>query len=223
MGTILASAIVSKASVQLIDPTYVRWAQSELLGWLNSGQRQIAQVNPSASNVVATIKLVSGARQNIPAGGFIFFEAFRNMGSDGLTPGRTVRIASRETLDAYNRDWYNATPAAVTQAYIFNSIDNKAFYVYPPSDGTNYLEINYAKTPADVALTDPINLPDIYENALLDYMLYRAFSKDTEGGNPALAQFYFQQFSTGITADEQVQAAADANKADTPGNTPWRQ
>lgn len=223
MGTILASAIISKASIQLIDPTNVRWTQSELLGWLNSGQRQIAQVDPSAANSVAVVKLVAGARQTLPANGFMFFEAFRNMGTDGLTPGRTVRIATRETLDAYNRDWYSAAQSAVTQSYIFNSIDNKAYYVYPPSDGTNYLEINYAATPSDVALTDPIGLPDIYENALLDYVLFRAFSKDTEGGNPALAQFHFQQFSSAISADQAVQAAADANKATTPGNTPWRQ
>lgn len=217
MGTILASAIISKASTQLIDTDNVRWSQAELLGWLNSAQRQIAQANPEIANHVAAVQLTSGTRQTIPADGFLFFEAYRNMGTDGITPGRSVRIASRETLDAFNRDWHSATAAAVTQAYLFNPKDNTAYYVYPPSDGTNYLEINYAKSPADIALDEAIAVPDIYENAILDYVLARAFSKDTEAGNPTIAQMYYQLFAAGLQADEAGQEAADANKSLVPG------
>jgi len=217
MGTILASAIISKASVQLIDTANVRWSQSELLGWLNSAQRQIAQANPDIANHVVSVQLTAGTRQTVPADGFLFFEAYRNMGSDGVTPGRSVRIASRETLDAFNRDWHSAPATAVTQAYLFNSHDNAAFYVYPPSDGTNYLEINYAKSPADIALSDVIVVPDIYENVILDYILARAFSKDTEAGNPAIAQMYYQLFAAGLQAYEAGQEASDANKSLAPG------
>lgn len=217
MGTLLASTIVAKAGIQLIDETNVRWSQSELLAWLNAGQRQIAQANPTISNHVASVQLAAGTRQTIPADGFLFFEAFRNMGLDGLTPGKSIRIASRELLDAYNRDWHSTTESAVTQAYLFNPQDNMAFYVYPPSTGTNYLEVNYAKTPANIDLTDAITVPDIYENALLDYIMVRAFSKDTEAGNPAMAQFYLQLFTAGLTADKTGQAESDANKSLAPG------
>jgi hypothetical protein len=217
MGTVLASAIVSKASIQLIDTSNVRWPQAELLGWLNNGQQQIAQLDPSSANSVAPLKLTSGTRQHIPTDGFIFFEAYRNLGSDGTTPGRVIRMASRQLLDAYNRDWHTTTPSPVTQAYLFNPIDNKAFYVYPPSDGTNYIEINYAKTPADIALTDPITLPDIYQNALLDYIMGRAYSKDTEVGSLTVAQAYFQSFTAEVEASKATQTSTDASKALAPG------
>lgn len=217
MGTILASTVVSKASVQLLDTSNVRWPQAELLGWLNAGQRQIAQANPTVANSVSVVQLAAGTRQSIPADGFLFLEAYRNMGTDGATPGRSVRIASREILDAFDRDWHSATASAVTQSYLFNSQDNTAFYVYPPSDGTNYLEINYAKTPADINLSDPITVPDIYENALLDYVLARAFSKDTEAGNPQIAQLHFQMFAMAIGADDEAQQKTDANKSLLPG------
>ena len=199
MGTILASTIVSKASKQLIDPDNIRWPQDELLGWLNAGIRQIAQANPTITNSATTVKLVSGTRQTIPADGFLFFEAYRNMGTDGLTPGKSVRVSARETLDAFDPNWHSATASASTQAYLFNDRDNTAFYVYPPSTGTNYLEINYAKSPADIGLSDPISIPDIYENAILDYILARAFGKDTEAANPAMAQMYYQMFAAGLT------------------------
>jgi hypothetical protein len=217
MGTILASAIVDKAEIQLIDTSNIRWTQDELLGWLNTGQRLIAQANPTIANHVAVVQLVAGTRQTIPADGFLFFEAYRNMGTDGLTAGRSVRIASREILDGYDRDWHSSTASAVTQAYLFNSQDNMAFYVYPPSTGTNYLEINYAKTPTDIAIDDAIAVPNIYENALLDYILGRAFSKDTEAGNPASAQLHFQMFSMALAADDAGQTKADANKSLAPG------
>jgi hypothetical protein len=71
----------------------------------------------------------------------------------------------------------------------------KQFLVYPPATASAQLEVAYALVPAPHTLTeaqliDPttaevIRIDDVYANPLLDYMLYRAFSKDSEQANNA--------------------------------------
>jgi len=50
MGTIVASTIIDKAAIQLLDTGNVRWTRAELFSWLNDGQRQITLMSPQTNN-----------------------------------------------------------------------------------------------------------------------------------------------------------------------------
>lgn len=196
MSTVTAKSIIDKASVLLLDPTNVRWTRAELLGWINDAQRQIVIMSPNATNKVSTIKLDAGTRQSIPSDGWTLLNVIRYMGTDGLKPGRAVRIASQEVMDAYNPNWHAATPSVVPQTYVFDLQDQTVFYVYPPNTGKGYVQINYSPDPVDLtAETQTINVRDIFETAILDYVMYRACSKDAEyAPGLTLAGGYLQTF-----------------------------
>ncbi len=192
----LASTIISDAARILQDDTNVTWPQAELLSWLNAGQREIVLGKPDAYVKNESVQLVTGTKQTIPAAGNIFMKLTRNMGADGTTPGRVILPIPLQVLDEQNPDWHKATPAVVAQHSGYDERDKKHFYVFPPQPTTpGYVEIIYSVTPPDATLNGEIALSDLYQSALLDYVLYRAYSKDAEyARNDAKAQSYYQAF-----------------------------
>jgi hypothetical protein len=220
MGTVTAGAIIDKASIQLTDIPGVRWTRAELLSWLNDGQRQIVLMQPHASNTVTSVALAAGTRQSLPANGWLLLGINCNMGTNGTTPGRAVRIISRELLDNFDPDWRTAKSAAVTKNYMYDPQDQLAYHVYPPSTGANYLQINYSKQPQDlVAETDTIDLMDVFQMPLLDYMLYRACSKDAEyAPGVQLAQTYAASFMAAVGGKEAAELKSNPTLELTPRN-----
>lgn len=139
MGTVTAGAIIDKAASQLIDIAGVRWTRAELLKWLNDGLRQIVLMQPTATNTPVAVQLTAGTRQLLPTGGWLLLGIYRNMGTTGTTPGRAVRVISRELIDGFNPNWHTATASAVTQNYIYDLQDQTAYYVYPQVRGQTTL------------------------------------------------------------------------------------
>jgi len=181
MGTIVASTIIDKAAIQLLDVSNVRWTRAELFSWLNDGQRQITLMSPQTNNKIAVMNMVAGTRQTIPSDGWRLLDVFRYMGKLGNTPGRAIRLVSRELLDAYDPNWHSALKLDTPQNFLFDDQDQTAFYVYPPNTGNGYIQINYAAVPANLTSeSQTISINDIYQTVLLDYILYRACSKDAE-------------------------------------------
>lgn len=221
MGTVTAKTIIDKASVQLIDLANIRWTRSELLSWLNDGMRQIVLIQPSASSTTVSKQLVAGTRQTLPTGGWLLLQMYRNMGTNGTTPGRAIRIVSRELLDNFNPNWHTATAAAEVRNYIYDIQDQTVFYVYPPNTGTQYVELNYSAQPTDLTSeTDVIPIFDIFQSALVDYILYRACSKDAEyAPGLALAQGYLATFVAAVGGKAQTETTNDPVQALNPRNT----
>ena len=197
MAVVTVASLINKAATLLYDQTNIKWPRSEWLGWLNSGQRAIVVLQPSSTNEIEVIKLVAGTRQSIPAHGWLLLDVIRNMGTTGTTPGRAIRVVHRRMLDSYNPDWNTATASSVVRDYVFDSQNQREFYVYPPNTGTGYVELNYSMIPDDLTSeASTISVSDAYENPLLDYMLFRACSKASDINNgAALAAAYLQAFN----------------------------
>jgi hypothetical protein len=213
MGTITAQAVLDKAVIQLNDLTSVRWSRPELFGWLNDAQRQIVLMQPSTSNFTTTLAMIAGTRQTIPIDGWLLLDVYRNMGLTGVTPGRAVRIVSKELMDGFNPDWHWDTPTVTAKNYVYDSQDQTAFWVYPPNTGTGYLQLNYARVPVDLtAESQPISVNDILQTAILDYVMYRACSKDAEyAPGLQLAVGYWSSFSSALGAKNAAESANSPN------------
>lgn len=202
----LASDVITRVSVALQDASFVHWSISELLGYLNQGQQEIANFKPNASITSASVQLVQGTKQSLPSGGLVLIDVVRNMGAGGITPGNAIRIVSRMLLDAQFPDWHtSAGENAVVKHYVYTPLDPTRFYVYPPQPvSPHYVELVYGKVPTDVAPNgNPLLLPsgsisvdDIYSPALHNYIIFRAYSKDSEyAANAQLATLYYKLFS----------------------------
>ena len=220
MGTILASTIIDKAAVQLLDTGNTRWTREELLGWLNDGQRQIVLLSPQTNNTVEVIQLNEGTRQEIPASGWKLLDVIRYMGTDGQKPGRAIRVVSQELLDATDPNWHGARKTDAPSNFVFDLQEQDVFYVYPPNTGRGYAQINYAKVPTGLSNENqPIELNDIYQTSLLDYMLFRANSKDAEyAPGLQLAGSYMTMFMSAFPGREKVDTDNNPNQKLQPRN-----
>lgn len=214
MSVITAGNLIDKAAVALFDTTNAEWSRTELLAHLNQGQRLIATLQPSANATTANILTAVGSKQSVPATGWMLLDVVRNMGINGSTPGYTVNVTSRKLLDAYVPDWNSAGSSAVTRNYVYDPQTPRQFYIYPPSLGTHYIEITYAAVPADVASeATVITISDAYEDALLNFMLFRAHSKQATFADPAKAQGYLALFNQALNGKITAEQANNPNLA----------
>jgi hypothetical protein len=210
----IASDIINRARIVLNDADGVRWLDSELLGWINDGQRVIALVRPDACVSNSTITLVAGTKQSIPNDGLRLLDVMRNINPDN-SGGRVVRHVDRDVLDTQNVNWHSESGQAVVKNYIYDNRDPKTFYVYPPALNTAKLEIIYSKNPTDVTATgSTVAVADIYADPLLNYVLHRAYSKDAEfAQNFQLSATYLQIFQSmlGIKTSKDAAFSPDLN------------
>lgn len=220
MGTIVAQTIVNKAKTILQDTTSVRWPESELLDWLNEGQRQIALVRPDASVVIGNITMVQGTKQSLPAAGLRLLDVTRNMGASGTAPGDAIRLVDREILDAQRPGWHYETAVAIFKHFIFDQRNPRTFFVWPPADGTSAkVEAIYSVAPAEVLIGAVIGLDDIYEAALLDWVLYRAYCKDAEyAGNNDMSAKHMSAFMSALQVKTMVDVGTSPSKNAPPFN-----
>ena len=206
---ITAQSIIQRVVVTLQDTTSVRWPANELVRYLNDGQREVAMLRPDATVTNATKVLSPGAKQALPSNGAKLLDVVRNTGGNQ----RAVRMTSRTVLDSQIPSWQNQTGATEILHYTYDPRDPKVFYVYPPAAAANAsVEIVYSAYPTNItepadgalytAISGDISLPDIYANPLADYVLYRAYTKDTEfASNVQRAQAHYGAFTGALNAE----------------------
>src|SRR6478609_911355 len=96
---VTAQTIITRVRTQLIDELATkRWTDDELLRWLSDGQRTLVAMDPALGEVSGPLLMVVGTKQTLPAGAFMLLDIKRNLGLDGVTPGRVVTVVSRENL-----------------------------------------------------------------------------------------------------------------------------
>jgi hypothetical protein len=215
MGTITGTTLANNAAGLMHDADKVRWTDADWLQWLNDGQREVLVLKPEANIINQSMLLApSTTRQTLPTGGVQFLEVTRNMGADGSTPGGAVRVVSREALDAAVPNWHSDAATGLISNYMFDPRDPLHFYVYPQAPASDwYLEVTYSAIPAEMsALTETIGLEDIYANALVSYMLYRAYQRDAEyAQNAQLALMSYQSFVAAITGKTETELTRNPN------------
>ena len=211
---VAASVVLARIRSQLIDDGSVqRWSDAELLRLMSDGQRTIVAIDPTASSTRATVQLVSGTLQSLPSGGNKLLRVIRNMGTNGTTPGRVVRPASLDLVDCQDPDWHTLAKVTDIKNFMVDPEDDSIFFVYPPSNGSGYVQINYSVIPTELsATTDNIGVGDLYQTPLADYVMWRAHLKDSENSAPNIASQYFQAFQLFMQVDRASDQLLDTNR-----------
>lgn len=209
--TIAASSIIRRATDLLQDQTSVRWPANELVRWLNDAQRAVIKVRPDSMNTKTAFRCELGTRQSllsataasgtgplapVPAK---LIEITRNLATTSLK--KAVREIPRQILDAQTPGWHAITPVVDILHFMFDPRDPRSFYVYPPATSLAELEVMYSAYPTDIVepadgalwsvVAGNLSVPDIFADDVLNLILYRAYSKDSEyAGNAERAAGY---------------------------------
>ena len=206
-----AQSIILRAQVALQDDGGVRWPASELVGHLNDGQREIVRLRPDQKAATTTVTFASGYRHELPAFAATLIDIPNNM------TGRNRRITKVDMLqlDAVMPDWRSRTPSAEVIHFMHDLREPRAIHTFPPANNAQ-VALVHSVYPVDVpapagpsftSVTGNIDLSDSWADALLNFVLYKAYSKDAEfGGNAQMAGSYLGLFNAAIGS--QLQSTA---------------
>ena len=183
-----------------------------MLGWINEAQRAIYAKDKSVGTVIANVALAVGTKQTLPTGGDLLLDSPRNLADAGGAPGRALRKVSMRVMDAQAPGWHTETGATTILEYMYDERTPDTFYVYPPAASGARLELKYNRPPPAVATTAAdISVPDEYSPAVLDYILFRAFAKETEVSLRDRAVLHKQAFDAAVSDSEDTSDSAEGN------------
>jgi len=217
-GTIKVREVLRRVSVLLQDnnPQFTRYPETEIVDWLDDAQRAIHTFLPSSCSRVDAVRLVPGTLQSIasipaafckpgdgstpavPIIGSMLLDIICNMGSDGLTVGRSIRPITdgREMLDVHDPDWHTKAATALT-GYIFDPRMPREFHVTPGVHANTqvWARVSYQATPLLIpntgtpgselyaqggASTTAITVHDDHVADIVNYVCARALMKNAQ-------------------------------------------
>lgn len=218
--------LLTRAATILQDVEHVRWPLPELVDWINDGQRAVVLAKPSANAQTVILTLVYGTRQTLTEPDHLLLLRLpRNIRTESpLVGGHIVRPTTREILDASAPYWHDPiqTPyKAEVRQYVYDEANAREFYVYPGNLGGGKVEAVVSLLPTMLAASGnpdvlasysaEIGLREPYGVILLDYVLYRAFSKDDVAGDASRAQMHLQAFMAAVGIKAQAKNTNSPN------------
>ena len=197
---ISARDLVRRVAVQLVDEGNVNWSEPELAAWLQEGVNALAQLRPDLFTRTTEVEVEQGAaKQQLPEKATRVTRVLTvRRGEDGV-PQALTRF-DPVTLSAISPNWY-AVKGRPRQ--FATTADQTRFWLYPIPDRSDYrAEVEAVVVPeiptpaewADEEADDTFEVDSRFERALVDYMLYRALDKDSDGSSPERAQARYQAF-----------------------------
>jgi hypothetical protein len=153
-----------------------RQSDTELLGYVNDGVKAVHNLRPELFSTIGDFVCTDGqCEQSLSFGSATsLVEVLCIHGGAALIP---FDIAS---MDQFNPDWRADTAGAATQWAKFPN-DPLKFFVYPKAPASQTLDVRYIRLPSTYAIGAEItDLPSGVQPAMVDYVVYRAESKDNE-------------------------------------------
>jgi hypothetical protein len=193
------------------DSGYDRLTEELWIKYLNASIRALVLVRPDAGAQTDNMQLVAGVLQRLPDTALRMLDITRNMGIDGLTPGKIITPVKRQHIDYSNLLWPAATGDTEIDNFSYDKENPRIFYVTPPVDDTIpvYVEIQVSQLPTPVVVpTDTLGINDIFFEPLVQYMLYKAFVADDESVEFQKAITYMQTFFSLLQVETAVSVAA---------------
>jgi len=134
--------------------------------------------------------LVAGAMQSIPADGTALIDV------PMMSTGQYIRRANFKDAGSFS-----ATPessSTIIEEFWYNPNTPKDWWCWPPSDAAGVVKLQYAAVPADVAIGATILIDDVWEPTLLNWILFRALSKEKQTKDTVRADLYFNAFDRAV-------------------------
>lgn len=194
--TLLAGTLFRSVGYELNDlepgNEHVRWTPAELATYLTEAISIVASLKPTLFYSYVPMQLAVGAVQTMPGMYAELVDIPYNLNADG-TPGERIVAASFSVARALGRP---SSPRTRDGQYVVRSFtvhpeNDTFFYVdpaVPPVVPMPHVMLLVQLAPNVVtAATDEVvmsnTVPELYQAALKDWMLYRAFAKDSESSD----------------------------------------
>jgi hypothetical protein len=211
--TALASDIIASVRGTLLDASGATWSDTELLRYADEAIKATCLVKPDAYTVQAALALAAGTEQSLPADSTGLVDIIRNSASRSA-----VTLVDKELLVESNRFFPAATGSVDIEHFTADPRNPRRFLVSPPAANTSSVVAVYGITPASMASTAAaFPLPDAYVPCTIDYVLSRAYGKNSRRQDLAKEDYHKRQWAGALGLKSQSQALLTPHVAQTPG------
>lgn len=191
--------IINRVNDALVDDQFTRWPKNDLLSYLNEAQKAIVLIRPDSFVIDVELTCTDGTKQALPDEALRLVDVRYNSVSK-----RAIVKKERSEITEYDPGWYGTTGETDAEAFVYDERDPKVFFVYPGLAAGSKLDIVCSKTPAEIPVADidtaSSSLQSVYTNAIVEFMLYKAHSKDFEYSEQQKAVTHYQMFRTILNA-----------------------
>lgn len=204
------SYIIGRVNNQLVDDGFIHWPKDKLLESFNDAQRAVVTMRPDANVVDFEFTCVQGTRQSMPD------DAVRLIDVLNTAAGYAIRSRDKKQLTELYPEWYG-TVDGVPEAFVYDERQPKFFFLFPGVTVGLKVDMVYSAIPPvrDILeLESPADLDSVYSNAIIEYMLYMAHSKDFEYSEQVKAQTHFQMFMGIMGAKTEADTGMSPTAAD---------
>lgn len=213
----IAGTVIETRALYVLNDDNTRWVDAEITVWINDAQKAIVTRKPDANVVTEAKQLAAGSQQSLvglASTAIQLVDIIRNTTTGDGTPGATITETTLESLASIRPNWGTETAAATVKHWMRDSRDPLVFHVYPKQPGSSmgYVLMSYGGMPTDLAtLAANIDLPDIYLEPIVDYVLYRCFSKDADLSpiNAQRAIAHYNAFLAALGVKEQMETITE--------------
>ena len=192
------------------------------------------KLKPGSRQSIETIaaadcKPGDGSTPSVPILGTQLLDVIRNMGADGVTPGKAVRIIPRDIKDSQTPLWHQDPNASgVVSMFMFDPQTPRYFYVSPPVPASPVVWAEIAYTAQPIAIpntavagseaykwdgnsTVVISVADEFTEDLVSYCVARANSKPVIWADQNKAVAFMNLFTGSLKAKDTALTGANPN------------
>jgi hypothetical protein len=191
-----AQEVVTHVKRQFGDESGAQITDTDIIRWINSGQLEIVTRNKVLKGKATTNVVDGTATYSLPTVAALQIESIHYDGKvvRGVDLAQAEKIISgsdpERTREGEPVLWYEWA-SEVT------------FSPTPNENITDGLTVYYSKLPTDITLvSDTLSVPDIYFEALVSWVLSKAYELDEEFKASDLQKSYFEQ-KLGLQLDEE--------------------
>lgn len=201
---IQAQKIVEKVARELEDLASVRWTIRTIVGYLNDCILDLQIKRPDLFIVREQFSCAAGAMQTLPAGAAKLISVPKN------DAGKVITQVDGALLDSFSSNWRHGAHKAVIDHYIWDARTPTKFEVYPPAFAGTFVQVEYVKDVAEIAVpgannyasvTGTLNFDAAFLPAIVSYVLGRCYSQRNELSDPGKATMYMGQYAQLIGAE----------------------
>ncbi len=185
------------------------WSRDEIMAWINDAVIAVINRRPETGAKSITHRTTPGAKQALPEDAFRLIRVDSNSFSFAA-----INEIPMSLLDQQIPQWRMPIDAYDVEFYCYDITDPMNFYIYPALKSPLDIELIYSAKPQ--ALTDEeedLPLKDDFKNAVIDWVLYRCYSKDDQNANAQRAMMHLQAFEAGLGKKTQIDASIAPNMA----------
>lgn len=195
--------LIDSARGTLIDAAKVTWSDEDLVTYANEGIQATCNVKPDAYSVQVSVSLAGGVIQQLPAGATGLLDLMY------ASTGGSIPQVDKAMLEAADPQWaaHAQVGASGIEHYMVDPRDPLRYLIYPPVVAGTAVTMIHTAVPATVVAGSSLPLVDSYGPPIIDYILHRAYAKNTKRQDLTKASFCKQQWGAAVGLKAKAQIA----------------